>query len=206
MKQKIIICILLMTFISVVAEDINFNPLLQFEMWNFLSNSEYIHNDYKVGEPYFGTQMRVRAVIEPFKDLEFSVGIFLRKYFGDTDFLSDIQPIFRMQYNYKNFDFIFGELTSKKMLDAMLSEQYELIANPDEGIEISFSGKYFSNLIWGIYPQLHTAEHREHLCIGNKAKYRTDNLRSWSYSLCHGWSIWKNWSSYSRLKMDSASV
>jgi len=146
-------------------------------MWNFLSNSEYISNDYKVGEPYFGTQVRTRIAVEPVKNLKFSIGVFLRKYYGDEEFLSDVYPLFKMSYKYKNFSCIFGELINEpKLPDAMLKEQYPFTAAPDEGILMNYNSENFQNTIWGIYPELHTPQHREHLCVGNSASYKKKNI------------------------------
>jgi hypothetical protein len=135
----------------------------------YLNNLEY-YNGYREGEPFFGSYIQLRLSYKPYNKFTFSAGVHARKDIGDEVFFSDIRPLFRVKYHFKNFSFIFGELQYKnrhKLLDALLREQY--IYNPvvEEGIQLLYNGHIISQDLWGIYPVLNTPRHREKLCVGN---------------------------------------
>lgn len=139
------------------------------DMLVYLNNLEY-YNDYREGEPFWGSYLQLRLSYRPFKKITFSAGIHARKDIGDESFLSDVRPLFRAHYSHKNFSFVLGEIFYKGrhgLLDAILREQF--IYNPvvEEGLQIICKNSVISQDCWAIYPAMNTAEHREHLCGGN---------------------------------------
>jgi hypothetical protein len=154
-------------------------PFIQAEIWNFVSNSEYVSNSYKIGEPYFGTQIKTNICLEPAEGLRISGGILLRKFYGDEDFLSDIHPLFKMQYKINNFTFVFGDLNDKNnhgLPDVLLSEQAPFKYEFEEGIQVLYSSEKLNVDFWGTYPALNTPEHKEHLCVGSSNSFNFNNI------------------------------
>ena len=171
MKRYITIMILLLLTTLIFGNDQSrAKPFIQAEIWNFVSNSEYVSNDYRIGEPFFGTQVETNLCIKPADGLFFSGGILVRKFYGDEEFLSDIHPLFKMQYRFKSFIFTFGDLNSKNnhgLPDVLLSEQAPFKYEFEEGISAKYKGEKLRSEFWGIYPALNTPQHKEHLCVGS---------------------------------------
>ncbi len=139
------------------------------DMLGYLNNLEY-YNGIREGEPFFGYYIQFRFSYKPINKIEFSAGIHARKSIGDKSFFSDIRPLFRAKYEYKNFTAILGELYYKDrhgLFDGLLREQF--IYNPvvEEGIQFLYQNNFIQQDIWAAYPRLNTPKHREKLIVGN---------------------------------------
>jgi hypothetical protein len=133
-------------------------------------NSEY-DNVYREGEPFFGAHAKARLSFLPFQHTRFSLGLFIRRDFGDESFLSDIRPLFRAKYERKGFSLVVGELvrTANRhgLLDALVREESVYVPAVEEGLQVVFDGKVVEEDLWVSYSALNTAKHREHLGTGN---------------------------------------
>ena len=142
------------------------------DMLGYLNNLEYFNNHRK-GILYLGAYSNLKISYQPVDRLLFSLGVFMRKAYGDKNFLTDIRPILRAQYIRGNYSVIIGELESENrhgMLDALIHEQYQFDPAIEEGFQIRYTGKIFHFDIWLSSDLLNTPIHREHLGFGNVMK------------------------------------
>lgn len=148
-------------------------------MFSYLNNLEYF-NKYRSGEPFWGVYVQTRLQYRPLPRLFFSIGVHVRKDYGDDQFFSDARPLFQAQYVNKNFSFTMGELINDNrhgLLDAILSEQFAYRSVVEEGIQIQYDGSCISQDLWTNYPAINTPEHREHLCVGNVTTAKFGNVK-----------------------------
>lgn len=151
---------------SVAADSVLF---LSVDMVAFLNNLEYF-NAYRSGEPFFGAHAQARLGVQPFRGGVFSLGIHIRRDFGDEVFLSDVLPLFRAHLTRGPISFILGELFSRNqhgLLDALLREQVAYRPVVEEGLQFMYKGRLLRQDVWANYPALNTGSHREHLQVGN---------------------------------------
>ena len=107
---------------------------------SFLNNLEYF-NQHREGILHLGAATSLYATYKPVSALEFSLGVYMRKAYGDEKFLSDIRPYFRGLFTKGIFTMIIGALDAENqhgMLDAVIREQYPY----EQGLEEGFQMKY----------------------------------------------------------------
>lgn len=135
---------------------------------SYLNNLEYF-NRHREGVLHLGTATSLYTTYKPVSTLDFSLGVYMRKAFGDEKFLSDIRPYFRGLFTKGIFTLIIGALDAEDqhdMLDAVISEQYPYEQGLEEGFQMQFEAQSFFADVWMSVYQLNTPKHREHLGFG----------------------------------------
>ncbi len=144
------------------------------DMLGYINNLEYF-NKHRKGILHLGTFGNLRLSYRPDKPFSFSLGIHMRKAYGDKKFFSGVLPLLSVQYNHNNYYLTIGELYSKNqhgLLDAMLREQYLYDPAVEEGFQIRYTGTLFATDVWLSSDLLNSARHREHLGFGNHTTIR----------------------------------
>jgi hypothetical protein len=140
------------------------------DMLGYMDNAEYF-NDYSEGQTYLGALAKIRLVYRPAAPVSFSLGMHMRKDFGDDRFFSDARPLLRVRYDHNGFSMVLGELAGLAqhgLLDAMLREQVAYDPGVEEGLQILYKGSIVDQDLWMNYYALNTAQQREHLDIGDR--------------------------------------
>jgi len=141
---------------------------IEADFLSYLNNLEYF-NRHREGVLHVGAATRLYARYVPLSSLEFSLGVYMRKAFGDKKFMSDIRPCFQGRFTKKIFTLIIGALESENqhnMLDAIISEQYPYEQGLEEGFQMLFESPKFFADIWMVSYLLNTPKNREHLSFG----------------------------------------
>ncbi len=135
---------------------------------SYLNNLEYF-NRHREGVLHLGAATSLYATYVPVPALEFSLGLYMRKAFGDEEFLSDIRPYFKGRFTKGVFTLIIGALDAENqhgMLDAVIREQYPYEQGLEEGFQMQFETPSFFADVWMSVYLLNTPKHREHLGFG----------------------------------------
>ena len=142
--------------------------LIGAEATHYCDNIES-YNGYRLGEPWWGAFAQARISYRPHPRTTFSLGLHIRKDFGDSEFLSNYLPLFRMEYRNKGFDFVMGELytrTQHGLIEPLLQRQRAFRPVVEEGMQFIWNREHASAEFWMLYPALNTAAHRERLGVG----------------------------------------
>ncbi len=146
----------------------------------YANNLEYF-SDYREGELLLGTENSLYLHYTPHPSIEFSLGTYLQKDFGDKPFFSDSRPYFRGKYHKERYAMIIGVLESEKrhkLPDAMIMEQISYGKSIEEGLQFLFDYPHIFADLWIDVKKLNTPEHREHLDVGIYLENQFYNLTS----------------------------
>jgi hypothetical protein len=142
-------------------------------------NTEY-DNRLREGETVTGASVKTRIVLKPAVYAEFSPGVFVRKNFGDSRFLSDARPLLGAKLTFNKFTILLGELlytdSRHGLPDAILREEYGYDPGVEEGLQFVFNGSMLNQDLWAAYMAANTPAHREHLSIGSHTRFTTGPL------------------------------
>ncbi|MFW5775559.1 MAG: hypothetical protein ACOCW2_04640 [Chitinivibrionales bacterium] len=134
----------------------------------YCNNLEYF-NRYREGILHLGASTNLALSYQPVDELSFSLGVYLRKAFGDEDFMTDIRPVFQAMYSRGGYRLIIGKLLSENqhgMIDAIITEQFDYEQGLEEGLQFLFTDDWLRLDLWAASNLLETREHREHLDVG----------------------------------------
>ncbi len=133
----------------------------------YVNNLEYF-NGYQEGKTFFGAETSLYFTMDrPSFDL--SLGVFLKREFGDEDGLSDVLPLFRFRYKTRVCKFVLGfidSLDNHGLPEAMLAQQYPFYYPVEEGAQILVRTRHFRADTWINWYLLNTPEHREFFAVG----------------------------------------
>jgi len=145
----------------------------------YIDNLEYT-NKYQEGITFFGAQTSLYFTVDRPR-FDFSLGVFLRREFGDEDDLSMALPLFRFRYKTDYGKFIFGFIDSSNnhgLPEAILSLQYPFVYPVEEGLQILPHYRNFNGDAWINWYLLNTPDHREFFAAGVRLS------ASWSFFSC----------------------
>ncbi|MBD3392834.1 MAG: hypothetical protein GF418_12075 [Chitinivibrionales bacterium] len=148
---------------------------LSTDFLSFLHNAEF-HNEFREGETILGSIVNGRVAVKATPRMSFSLGLHLRKQYGDERFLSDIRPLFQACYRQQAFSLILGEVlftpTRHGLPDGLLREEFTYDPGVEEGVQVLYLGTTVSQDLWLTFSALNTEDHREHLSGGNCTRIR----------------------------------
>ncbi len=133
----------------------------------FCDNTEYF-NSYVTGQTLVGAHTSVYLVYER-PSFDFSLGVYLRRDFGDEQEVSDVLPLFRFRCQMSHYRLLAGVIDSSNnhgLPDALLVRQYGLTEPIEEGLQLKAQYKNLSADAWINWYLLNTPEHREFFAAG----------------------------------------
>lgn len=134
----------------------------------YLNNLEYF-NEHRKGILHLGGELKTGFSYKPIDQIEFAVGVYMRRAMADEDFLTDIRPVFRAEFNKNAYTLTIGDIHENNrhnLPDAILSEQYRYEKGMEEGIQFQWDFKYLKADLWMTADLLNTPKHREHFLFG----------------------------------------
>lgn len=164
----------LFLIISVTAENRDADSIkikkfsVNADLKGFLNNLEYF-NDYRKGILLLGGELKTFFKYKPVEQIEFTAGVYMRRAMGDEDFLTDIRPVFRAEYNKNAYTMTIGDIHENNrhnLPDAIISEQYVYEKGMEDGIQFQWDYRLFKADLWMSTDMLNTPEHREHFLFG----------------------------------------
>jgi len=159
--------------------DPGFPLLLHADAGFYANNLEYF-NPFEDGKTFFGAQTSLYFTVDrPAFDL--SLGVFLKREFGDEDALSDVLPLFRFRYKTPWCKLILGFLDSSDnhgLPEALLAQQYPFYYPVEEGAQFLARGRRLRADAWINWYLLNTPEHREFFAAG------VHGAGSWRFLSC----------------------
>ncbi len=133
----------------------------------YVNNLEYF-NGFAEGKTFFGAETSLYFTMDrPSFDL--SLGVFLKREFGDEDGLSEVLPLFRFRYKTRVASFTLGFLDSRNnhgLPEAILALQYPFYYPVEEGAQILVRYGNFRADAWINWYLLNTPEYREFFATG----------------------------------------
>jgi len=135
---------------------------------SFYANDLEYFTELSPGKTYFGADTSLYFTVErPSFDL--SLGVFLKRDFGDEAGLSDVLPLFRFRYKIPWASFTLGFLDSRDnhgLPEALLAQQYPFRYPVEEGAQILVRAGSLRADAWINWYLLNTPEHREFFAAG----------------------------------------
>lgn len=133
----------------------------------YVNNLEYF-NEFDTGKTFFGAETSLYFTVDRPR-YDFSLGVFLKRDYGDEDGLSDVLPLFRFRYKTDGCKFILGFIDSRNnhgLPEAMLALQYPFYYPVEEGAQFLARGRHLRADAWINWYLLNTPEHREFFAAG----------------------------------------
>jgi hypothetical protein len=140
---------LAMQFPNPVRENDSNGVYLTYSNLFYFRDYEYF-NDIQTGYTLFGTWNYPRIVIQPNSHLRIETGILLQKDFGDRG-LNRAEPMFSLQYQYKNFRLIAGAMEGNQthgLIEPLMSYDKVIERPVEEGLQLKFSNRRVRADIW----------------------------------------------------------
>lgn len=164
MRNSVTLILLILALLQAAPSSLSFKT----ELFGYIDNLEY-YSDYREGVLLLGTDANLFFEYIPHPSVEFSLGVHLKKDFGDEDYYSDARPYFRTQYNKGGYQLNIGvldHLTRHSLPDAILAEETTYSDGIEEGIQFLWDYDHIFVDFWMSVEKLNTPEHREHLDFG----------------------------------------
>jgi len=143
-------------------------PLFLHADASFYANNLEYFNGFAEGKTFFGAETSLYLTVDrPSFDL--SLGVFLKREFGEEDGLSEVLPLFRFRYKTRFASFTMGFLDSADnhgLPEAILSQQYPFYYPVEEGAQVLAHTRNLRADLWINWYLLNTPEHREFLASG----------------------------------------
>jgi hypothetical protein len=140
----------------------------------YASNGEYF-GEYREGESLLGAWARARLSWIPAPGFDFSIGAHLGRQFGDEKAFRELVPLFRARFRTEALKLIIGELEGEgrhRLPPALVRSEVRYRSSYEEGIQVLVNREWIEQDLWLHYDALNTAEHREHLRLGNRTVLR----------------------------------
>jgi hypothetical protein len=136
----------------------------------FANNLEYF-NGFVEGKTFFGAETSLYFTVDR-PSFDFSLGVFLKREFGDEEGLSEVLPLFRFRYKTPWCRFTLGFIDSRNnhgLPEALLAQQYPFYYPVEEGTQFQVFHRNLRADAWINWYLLNTPEYREFLAGGLRA-------------------------------------
>jgi hypothetical protein len=115
----------------------------------YFRDYEYF-NKIQTGYTLLGTWNYPRITLQPNKHLRLEAGVLLQKDFGDRT-LNKAEPMFSLQYQAGNFQFIAGAMEGNQthgLIEPLMSYDKVIERPIEEGLQIKYKGKRLRADLW----------------------------------------------------------
>lgn len=159
---------------------------LQFEMLNYLRNTEYFDIIEK-GQTLFGSLVQINLQYQPYKNIILRGGLQTRQDFGNTGY-STVQPVFCLTLLHNKWRYNFGMLqgtTNYGFIEPMYNIDRAITNRIENGIQSIYRSKNFdfnNFLVWNEVTY-RTSSNQERFTTGFTSERRFLNKNGWYLSL-----------------------
>lgn len=155
---------------EIIAKDSVENKKVHFnaDLLGYLNNLEYF-NDYRKGDLFIGGEFKTGFSYKPIDNIEFAIGVYMRRATGDENGFTDIRPQFKAEFKKNAYTMTIGDIHENNrhnLPDAIIKEQYVYEEGMEEGVQFQWDYRLFKADLWLATDLLNTPEHREHLLSG----------------------------------------